>query len=90
MPQVGFELTIPVFERSKTVHTLDRAATVIGTLLFHTLQNPVKTTKKVNSVTLFRKRTILTARPPLVSEVSANFCGDRGCRVVNATDHHGR
>jgi hypothetical protein len=27
---VGFEPTIPAFERAKTVHTLDRAATVIG------------------------------------------------------------
>jgi hypothetical protein len=30
MPQVVFELVIPVFERAKTVHALDRAATVIG------------------------------------------------------------
>jgi hypothetical protein len=30
MSQVGFEPTIPVFERAKTVHALDRAATVIG------------------------------------------------------------
>jgi hypothetical protein len=30
MPRVGFERTIPTFERSKTVHALDRAATVIG------------------------------------------------------------
>jgi hypothetical protein len=29
MPRVGFEPTIPVFEQSKTVHALDRAATVI-------------------------------------------------------------
>jgi hypothetical protein len=28
--QVGFEPTIPVFEREKTVHALERAATVIG------------------------------------------------------------
>jgi hypothetical protein len=27
---VGFESTIPVFERAKTVHALDREATVIG------------------------------------------------------------
>jgi hypothetical protein len=33
MPQVGFEPTIPVFERAKTVHALDRAATVIGALV---------------------------------------------------------
>jgi hypothetical protein len=31
MPRVGFERTIPAFERAKTVHALDRAATVIGT-----------------------------------------------------------
>jgi hypothetical protein len=30
MPPVEFEPTIRVFERAKTVHTLDRAATVIG------------------------------------------------------------
>jgi hypothetical protein len=32
MPVVGFEPTIPVFERAKTVHSLDRAAAVIGLL----------------------------------------------------------
>jgi hypothetical protein len=31
VPQVGFEPTIPVFERAKTVHALDRAAAVVGT-----------------------------------------------------------
>jgi hypothetical protein len=30
MPRVEFESTIPVFERAKTVHALDRAANVIG------------------------------------------------------------
>jgi hypothetical protein len=30
MPLAGFELPIPAFERAKTVHALDRAATVIG------------------------------------------------------------
>jgi hypothetical protein len=30
MPQAGFEPTIPVLERAKTVHALDGAATVIG------------------------------------------------------------
>jgi hypothetical protein len=30
MPRVGFEHTTPAFERAKTVHVLDRAATVIG------------------------------------------------------------
>jgi hypothetical protein len=30
MPRMGFEPTIPAFERAKNVHALDRAATVIG------------------------------------------------------------
>jgi hypothetical protein len=34
MPRVGFEPTIPVFERANTVHALDRAPTVIGLLNF--------------------------------------------------------
>jgi hypothetical protein len=32
MPRVGFEHTIPVFERAKTFRALDRGATVIGQL----------------------------------------------------------
>jgi hypothetical protein len=32
MPCVGFEPTIPVFERAKRVHALDRVATVTGNL----------------------------------------------------------
>jgi hypothetical protein len=30
MPRVGFDPRIPAFERAKTDHALDRAATVIG------------------------------------------------------------
>jgi hypothetical protein len=30
MPLVGFEPTIPVFDRAKTVHVSDSATTVIG------------------------------------------------------------
>jgi hypothetical protein len=33
MPLVGFEPTIPVFERAKSVYALDGVATMIGTLL---------------------------------------------------------
>jgi hypothetical protein len=32
MLPVGFETTMPVFERAKAVYALDRAATVIGPL----------------------------------------------------------
>jgi hypothetical protein len=38
MPQVGFEPTIPVFEREKTVHALDRPVTVIGANWVHTFK----------------------------------------------------
>jgi hypothetical protein len=31
MPRVGFEPTIPVFKRTKAVHALERAITVLGT-----------------------------------------------------------
>jgi hypothetical protein len=31
MPRVGFETTVPVSEREKTIHASDRGATVIGT-----------------------------------------------------------
>jgi hypothetical protein len=33
---------------------------------------------KTNSVALVRERTIPIERPPLVGEVSANFCGWKG------------
>jgi hypothetical protein len=33
MPRVGLEPTFPAFERAKTVHVLDRAANVIGSLM---------------------------------------------------------
>jgi hypothetical protein len=47
-----------------------------------------KKKKKKNYVPLVRKRTILTERLPLVGEISAKF-GDKGRRVVSATDPHG-
>jgi hypothetical protein len=36
MPRMGFQPTIPVFERTKRVRTLDRAANVIGTFIVYT------------------------------------------------------
>jgi hypothetical protein len=41
MPQVRFEPTTPVFEREKTVHALDRAATVVSVLQTCSLTNLV-------------------------------------------------
>jgi hypothetical protein len=39
MPRVGFEPTIRVFERVKTVHALSRAITVIGRPVFYKPEN---------------------------------------------------
>jgi hypothetical protein len=37
MPWVGFENTIPASERAKTVHALDRSATVTGKLFLYVI-----------------------------------------------------
>jgi hypothetical protein len=39
MPCVGFEPMVPTSERSKTVHALDRSATVTGFLLTSSTTN---------------------------------------------------
>jgi hypothetical protein len=39
MPQVGLGPTIPEFERAKSVHALDGAATVIGPVYIYTHEN---------------------------------------------------
>jgi hypothetical protein len=61
---MGFEPTILASKRAKTVHALDRAATVISGYNL-----------KLNSGALVRQRTIPTERLPLVGEVGANFSG---------------
>jgi hypothetical protein len=48
MSRVGFKLTIPMLEREKTVHALDRAATVIGKQ-FVTIHNPEEDESVINS-----------------------------------------
>jgi hypothetical protein len=47
MFRVGFEPTIPVFERTKAVHALDRATSLIGTHYITDVKN------KQNNVTNF-------------------------------------
>jgi hypothetical protein len=51
MPRVGFEPTVPSLERAKTVHALDRAATVIGDFNLYWCQ-----------IWLFRYRKVATAQ----------------------------
>jgi hypothetical protein len=48
-----------------------------------------KQRKQTNFVALANKRTIPTERPPLSAKLVPTFA-DRGCRVVSATDPHGR
>jgi hypothetical protein len=45
---------------------------------------------KTNSVALIRERTVPTDRPSIIDVVSATFLWIEGCRVVSATDPHGR
>jgi hypothetical protein len=52
MPRVGFEPTIPVFERAKTVHALDGAATVIC------LNNSDVPKIRINNIALYYKMSL--------------------------------
>jgi hypothetical protein len=63
--------------------------------LIYTYSEPVRpytspSKVKQNSVASVRKRTIPTERPPLVSEVSANFLRIEGYHVVSVTNPYGR
>jgi hypothetical protein len=49
MPQVGFETKIPESEREKTVHALDRAATVTGSKKINIYKNPFIVSKNISS-----------------------------------------
>jgi hypothetical protein len=49
---VGLEPTIPVFEQAKTIHALDRAATVIG-LVYVILINKIKLKSKLQIYIIF-------------------------------------
>jgi hypothetical protein len=45
----GIQITIPVFERAKTVHALDRAATVIGFLILHNVFSLLQNVRSILS-----------------------------------------
>jgi hypothetical protein len=38
MPRLGFELTIPVFQRAEIFHALDRADIMIGIFLYRAVE----------------------------------------------------
>jgi hypothetical protein len=54
MPRVGFEPTIPAFERVKTDHALDRAVTVMGQKDHYLQQNISLSNKSYNLATLLQ------------------------------------
>jgi hypothetical protein len=69
MPPVEFEPTIPVFERAKTVHVLDRAATVIGMQSFRTYKNQLDTFHVEvcgRALLMTRRLSLLTTTPKLI------------------------
>jgi hypothetical protein len=47
MPCVGFEPTIPASERAKTVHALERSATVTGQLYLYLVNSGLKELSKI-------------------------------------------
>jgi hypothetical protein len=55
MPRVGFEPTIPVLQLRKTVHALDRAATVIGYFFVVQYQNDLSSCPMITAAELLRK-----------------------------------
>jgi hypothetical protein len=67
MPQIGFEPTIPVFERAKTVHASDRAATVIGRYQTTSVEN-----RKRDSINTFVKFLNAFHRRKLLTQICAN------------------
>jgi hypothetical protein len=50
MPQVEFEPTTPVFEGAKTVHALDLAAIVMGTVYDMCERNPFRALDRIEFV----------------------------------------
>jgi hypothetical protein len=83
MPWVGFELTIPASERAKTLHGLDRSATVTGELNIYIQIFPKKKTSnselKPDNTTrlLFSSTSAVTARTSRDMNPAANA----GCRA---------
>jgi hypothetical protein len=65
MPRMGFESAIPAFERAKTVHALDRAATVIGIASLGSLLSSVP------SMWIFHR--LLSQYPLLCSSYTKSF-----------------
>jgi hypothetical protein len=84
MPQLGFEPTIPVFQRAKTVHALDGAAIVIGRITDrqHKLWVPNMCTAACSHVVFFLTFLFIWGRA--VPCLSQGFCHRRSCSCRTA------
>jgi hypothetical protein len=70
MLRVVFEPTTPVFERAKTAHALDRAATVIGEIT--TLLSLKRNIEMGDKTKLqFRKKKCTEVKKPAIQNMSA-------------------
>jgi hypothetical protein len=78
LPSMGFEPTTPISEW----HKPDRAANALGDAWCRVLQLCIVKELRRNSMAWVRERTVPTERPPLVGEVSANFCSGRKRKSV--------
>jgi hypothetical protein len=75
MPRVRFEPTTQVLERAKTVHALDRSATVIGTIWFLEGISRMSTCKYVKEMPRLRFPVQLQARYITVEPLSVLLRG---------------
>jgi hypothetical protein len=66
MSLLGFEPRIPVFERAKTVHALDREATVIGIFMYYGTEMKSNVVRTVQWTLLFILVTLQSVSPWLL------------------------
>jgi hypothetical protein len=73
MPRVGFELTIPAFERAKTVLALNCAATVIGSYAHITSSKPLKKQLSSNEQCEYFKMELLRRQEILKDQMAVEL-----------------
>jgi hypothetical protein len=89
MPRVGFEPTIPAFERAKAIHGLDRAATVIGKVNYYGSENTLQYITNVKFYYVFMALNFHKADSFLkicITATDSNFIGGRKKEEKRHTD----
>jgi hypothetical protein len=95
MPRVGVEPTIPEFETAKTVHALDRAATVIGTWAGTKAEIEIKLTQDLEfndagDNTTVHVRDFTVSYHEISSVTVAQNCGKSKDKIVLVLNELGR